>query len=385
MSGPIFPWRSGNRFALLCDGERFFPRMLEAIDGAERQIELELYLVESGSCAEALLDRLLAARARGVRVRCLFDAFGSLKLANAWVEQLQDAGGEFRRYNPLRWKAGLRNLFRDHRKLLLVDERVAYVGGTGATDDFWSARSNTSAWHEVMVEMDGPIVADWQRLFERQWQATFGVRAWRPREEVLLTRLPPMPNSGQGLARVAYADAGQHRDILQALIRSLRGAHQRIWLATPYFLPTWKVRRALRKAAQRGVDVRLLLTGRLTDHAPVRYAGQRYYPSLLRAGIRIFEYQPRFLHLKMVLVDDWASVGSCNFDHWNLRFNLEANVEAFDPQFTAAVAECLSADFEQSRQIDLGSWHARPWWKRLRERLWGSLDRFVVNFLDRRR
>jgi len=385
VSGPIFPWRSGNRFALLRDGEHFFPRMFEAIDGAVRQVELELYLVESGSCAEALLDRLLAARARGVRVRCLFDAFGSLKLSSAWTRQLLEAGGELRQYNPLNWKAGLRNLYRDHRKLLLVDERIAYVGGTGATDEFWSARENRSDWHEVMVEMTGSIVADWQRLFERQWHATFGVRAWKPREEVLLTRLPPTPHYGEGLARVAYADASQHRDILQSLIRSLRGARQRIWLATPYFLPTWKVRRALRKAAQRGVDVRLLLTGRLTDHAPVRYAGQRYYPSLLRAGVRIFEYQPRFLHLKMVVVDDWTSVGSCNFDHWNLRFNLEANVEAFDPQFTAAVAECLRADFEQSRAIDLGSWHARPWWKRLRERLWGSLDRLVVNFLDRRR
>ncbi|WP_207886042.1 phospholipase D-like domain-containing protein [Pseudomonas sp. 30_B] len=385
MSGPIFPWRSANRFALLCDGERFFPRMFEAIDSAERQVELELYLVESGSCAEALLDHLLAACARGVRVRCLFDAFGSLKLSSAWTRQLVEAGGELRQYNPLNWKAGLRNLYRDHRKLLLVDGRIAYVGGTGATDEFWSARDNRSDWHEVMVEMTGAIVADWQRLFERQWHATFGVRAWKPREEVLLTRLPPLPSAGDGLARVAYADASQHRDILQSLVRSLRGAHTRIWLATPYFLPTWKVRRALHKAAKRGVDVRLLLTGRLTDHAPVRYAGQRYYPRLLRAGVRIFEYQPRFLHLKMVLVDDWTSVGSCNFDHWNLRFNLEANVEAFDPQFTAAVAECLCTDFEQSREIDLGSWHARPWWKRVRERLWGSLDRLVVNFLDRRR
>ncbi|MFV3303716.1 phospholipase D-like domain-containing protein [Pseudomonas sp. NY15181] len=385
MSGPIFPWRSANRFALLCDGERFFPRMFEAIDSAERHIELELYLVESGSCAEALLDRLLAARVRGVRVRCLFDAFGSLKLSSAWTRQLLEAGGELRQYNPLNWKAGLRNLYRDHRKLLLVDERIAYVGGTGATDEFWSARENRSDWHEVMVEMSGAIVADWQRLFERQWHATFGVRAWKPREEVLLTRLPPLPIAGGGMARVAYADASQHRDILQSLVRSLRGARQRVWLATPYFLPTWKVRRALRKAALRGIDVRLLLTGRLTDHAPVRYAGQRYYPRLLRAGVRIFEYQPRFLHLKMVVVDEWTSVGSCNFDHWNLRFNLEANVEAFDPQFTAAVVECFSADFEQSREIDLGSWHARPWWKRLRERLWGSLDRLVVTFLDRRR
>ncbi len=118
--------------------------MFQAIDSAERQIELELYLVESGSCAEALLDRLLAALGRGVKVRCLFDAFGSLKLSSAWTRQLLEAGGELRHYNPLNWKAGLRNLYRDHRKLLLVDERIAYVGGTGATDEFWSARETAA-------------------------------------------------------------------------------------------------------------------------------------------------------------------------------------------------------------------------------------------------
>ena len=108
------------------------------------------------------------------------------------------------------------------------------------------------------------------------------------------------------------------------------------------------------------MEVRLLLAGRLTDHAPVRYAGQRYYPRLLRAGVRIHEYQPRFLHLKMVMVDDWVSVGSCNFDHWNLRFNLDANLEALDPDFTNEAAASLLADFADSREVTLAMWRARP-------------------------
>ena len=131
--------------------------------------------------------------------------------------------------------------------------------------------------------------------------------------------------------------------------------------------------------------MRLLLTSRNTDHPPVRFAGQRYYPRLLRAGLRIFEYQPRFLHLKMVLVDDWVSVGSCNFDHWNLRFNLEANLEALDRHFTDEVAASLSRDFGDSREITLEAWHARPLIKRFYQRLWGWLDRLAVNLLDRRR
>jgi len=385
VSGSVFPWRSENRFALLVDGENFFPRMLAAIAGAQHQVDLELYLVEGGTCAELLLETLLDARRRGVQVRCLFDAFGTLRLGGSWGRRLREAGGELRLYNPLRWRGGWRNLFRDHRKLLLVDQRIGYVGGTGATDEFWSVPENSSAWHEVMVEMQGPVTADWLALFERQWLACGQRRAWRPQQRVQPARLPPAPDGVAGLGRVAYADARQHRDILQALVRSLNGARQRIWLATPYFLPTWKVRRALRKAARRGVEVRLLLTGRLTDHAPVRYAGQRYYPRLLRAGIRIFEYQPRFLHMKVALVDDWASVGSCNFDHWNLRFNLDANIEVLDADFTAAVADCLIADFAASREIDFTLWHGRSLWMRLHQRLWGWLDRVVVNFLDRRR
>jgi phosphatidylserine/phosphatidylglycerophosphate/cardiolipin synthase-like enzyme len=193
-----------------------------------------------------------------------------------------------------------------------------------------------------------------------------------------------VPVAYQGLGRVAYADSRQHRDILQSLVRALNSGQRRIWLATPYFLPTWKVRRSLRRAAMRGVDVRLLLTGPRTDHPSVRYAGHRYYPRLLKAGVRIFEYQPCFLHLKMVLVDDWVSIGSCNFDHWNLRFNLEANLEALDPGLTLAVATSFENDFALSSPVSLEAWETRPFWRRVKQRAWGWIDRLVVNVLDRR-
>src|SRR5690606_23389422 len=154
---------------------------------------------------------------------------------------------------------------------------------------------------------------------------------------------------------------------------------RRIWLATPYFLPTGRVRRELMRAARRGVDVQLLLTSRNTDHPSVRYAGQRYYPRLLRAGVRIYEYQPHFLHLKIVLVDDWVSIGSCNFDHWNLRWNLEANLETLDPLFSLSVAESFECDFIRSREIAMQPWHARPLRVRIHQRIWGLLDRLLLN------
>jgi len=378
--GTIYPWRAGNRFELLLDGAAFFPRMLAAIEGARQQVEVELYLIEDGQCSERLIDALCRATERGVTVRALFDAYGAAGLGALMRERLLAAGVQLRWYNPVRWRRGIRNFHRDHRKLLLVDGRLAYVGGTGATDEFWLPNESRSPWHEVMVEIEGPLVGDWQQLFEQLWQARF---SWRPSHRPAALSLPQCPPAGAGLGRVAYADAAQHRDILLSLLRALRGAKQRVWLATPYFLPTWKIRRALRRAAARGVEVRLLLAGRHTDHPPVRFAGQRYYPRLLKAGVRIFEYQPRFLHLKMVLVDDWVSVGSCNFDHWNLRFNLDANVEALDPNFTLAVTASFIEDFAVSREITLADWRQRPWWRRAQQRLWGWLDRLAVNLLDR--
>ncbi|MFG0380399.1 phosphatidylserine/phosphatidylglycerophosphate/cardiolipin synthase family protein [Pseudomonas sp. zbq_18] len=385
MSGDIFPWKAGNAFELLVDGGAFFPAMLIDIASAQHMVLLELYLVEDGHCSAALVEALCVAAMRGVEVRCLFDGFGALRFGQAQRQRLAEAGVHLRYYNPLRWRRGVRNLYRDHRKLLVVDQRCAYTGGTGATDQFWTTEAQQAVWHDVMVRIEGPLVAHWQILFDIQWLASEGRRPWKPGQAPGLAHLPPVPPAGQGMGRVAYADASQHLDIVQSLLRSIGHAKRQVWLATPYFLPSRKVRRFLMRAAARGVEVRLLLTGRNTDHPPVRYAGQRYYPRLLKAGVRIFEYQPRFLHLKMVLVDDWVSIGSCNFDHWNLRFNLEANVEALDPQLTQAVSACFINDFEQSREITLEDWQRRPLLKRIRQRLWGWLDRLAVNLLDRRR
>lgn len=383
MSGTIFPWKSGNRFELLVDGPQFFPAMLAAIEQAEQRVALELYLAEDGRCSTELVTALCVAAQRGVEVCCLFDDFGCRGLSPATRLQLTEAGVQLRFYNPLHLGHGVSNFFRDHRKILVVDARCAFVGGTGATDAFWDPLREESDWHEVMVRIEGPLVAHWRIIFDHQWPPS-DVSSWWPRQRGGLDHLPPSPAVGHGMGRVAYADTSQHLDIVQSLLRSVLHAKQRVWLATPYFLPSRKVRRFLAKAASRGVEVRLLLTGRNTDNAPVRFAGQRYYPKLLRAGVRIFEYQPRFLHLKMVLVDDWVSIGSCNFDHWNLRFNLEANLEALDPSLTAAVAASFEKDFGLSQQVSLEEWRKRPLWRRVKQRIWGWVDRVVVNLLDRR-
>src|SRR5688572_15021375 len=173
-SSGSFPWRPGNRFRLLNDGSEFFARMLEAIDAADSHVLLEMYLVESGTIAERFIDSLARAASRGVHVAVLLDGFGSLGLALADRRRLLDAGVQLRFFNVLGLRKRLANFLRNHRKLLLIDGRVAFVGGAGLTDDFLHDPPSGSGWRDVMVEMHGPVVADWQRVFTATWKHSGG-------------------------------------------------------------------------------------------------------------------------------------------------------------------------------------------------------------------
>ncbi len=386
MAGPIYPWRGDNAYTLLIDGTAFMPRMLQRMAAAQQAIDLELYLVNSGESSAEVIRVLVAAAGRGVQVRCLLDGFGSAQLSSREREQLNNAGVQLRFYNPLRWLGGHGNFHRDHRKLLLVDTHRAFVGGAGLTDDFYKPEQLQSHWHEVMLEVQGPVVADWQNLFERQWRISGRRLRWQP-PRLKKVRVPAPPLSGEqnGYGRVSYTDASEHREIMQALLAAISRSERRLWLATPYFLPSWPVRRALKRASRRGVDVRLLLCGSITDNPAVRYAGQRFYRGLLKTGVRIFEYQPRFLHLKMVLADDWVSIGSCNFDHWNMHWNLEANQQALDASLTTAVIASFNQDFAQSQEWTYAEWLRLPLWHRAKISLWAQLNRLVMLWFNIRR
>lgn len=369
-----YPWREGNHFELLVDGERFFPDMLQAIRRARYQVMLELYLFESGAVADRFIDAFVAAAERGVRIYLLLDDYGAYGLNQSDRQRLHHSGITLTFYNPLSYGRLRRNLFRDHRKLLIVDSHTAYTGGAGFTDDF-DTRDNSLGWHEVMLKICGPVVEDWQHLFEQTWQTWSGT-------ELNLHTPTARQCRGSRPGRVTL-NSPSRMEIKRSLIKRIRNAEQRIWIATAYFIPSWKIRRLLRRAAQNGIDVRLLLPGPHTDHPAVRHAGRRFYGHLLNHGVRIFEYQPRFLHAKMILCDEWLSIGSSNVDRWNLRWNLEANQELLDQQLIAEAALLFERDFGASREIQPKNWHHRPWYRRLQEWFWGNVDRWVVKLLRR--
>jgi len=375
-----YPVREGNYFRLLVDGQAFFSSMLESIESASQFILLEQYLFESGFIADLFIDALISAKLRSVAVYVIVDDYGGKKLKSSDRRRLTDAGIKLQFYNRVKFINIYRSLFRDHRKILIVDHSVVYSGGAGISDEFDTSdiRNHSSGWHDVVLEIRGPVILDWVNIFRSTWnkcsQTDLNIR--------LRTELYPV---GEHLGHVVTSSGLEKQEILRALINSITNAERIVWVTTPYFVAPWKIRRGLRRAARSGKDVRLLLPGPKNDHPWVGHAVRRFYHSLLRAGVRIFEYQPRFTHAKVQLCDDWVSVGSSNLDRWNHRWNLDANQTVQSKQTAAEVKKLFEQDFAQSIEIHFLDWQRRPWVQHLREWWSGRIMKLVERiFPDKR-
>ena len=367
-----FPWRDGNSVELLVDGEQYFPAMLTAIRNASTSVVLEMYLFESGAVANEFIHALSEAARRGVDVRLLLDAFGSMKLLEGDRNRVIEAGVKLKFYNPLRFEKLIRNIARDHRKILIVDDETAFVGGAGITDEFDPPLDHNKMWRETMSRITGPVVGDWRRLFDWVWGESDTGKTEIPTKRV------NNHATGQMRARVSVSRGRMIRHLYQSLLRRINQSDQRLWICTAYFQPSRRLRRAIRRAASRNVEVRLLLPGPETDHPRVRTAGRRFYTKLLKSGVRIFEFQHRVLHSKTVLCDEWVSIGSSNFDGWDLRWNLEANLEVEDQEFCVQTSKMFEADFRQCVEIEQKAWLARPWQDRMGEWFWGWVEFWVT-------
>ncbi|MGE6606982.1 phospholipase D-like domain-containing protein [Halomonas sp. NPDC076908] len=366
-------WREGNQFTLLPEASRFLPAMFEAINAAQHYVLVELYLMESGELADQVSEVLINAVQRGVSVCLLLDGYGSMGLSNDDRQRLRQGGVQLRFFNPIGFHSLALNLSRDHRKIVVIDGVLAFTGGFGAVDEF------LNAWYEIALRIEGPVVADWEQLFRRLWSSrlTRNEKGDSSRGVLPEQREPQVHTSGVS-GRAMSARGYRYQAIRHSLHDRVNHAGERVWLCTPYFVPTFALRRRLIRAARRGIDVRLLLPGDKHDHPGVRFAGQRFYQALLKAGVRIYEFQPTFIHAKFVLIDDWISIGSCNFDHWNLHWNLEANQEVIDPQLAAEVRQLFERNFAASQEVDAVAWAARPWGQRAREWIYGVLDAMVT-------
>lgn len=356
------PWRACNRFRLFAQGSRFFPAMLEAIADARERVALEIYWIETSAIAGRFISALIEAVGRGVEVFVLIDDFGSSGLDARDRRRLTAAGVHLARYNPLRFRLGWGNLARDHRKILLIDDRYAFVGGAGISDEFDGA----DGWRENMLCIEGECVADWWTLFAGNWEHCSDRACPPPRSR------PTGDMSGRVVAGPGRVG---RRPLERAGIGDITGARRRVWLVTPYFLPPVRLRLALVGACRAGADVRLLIPSEeCCDLPAVQAAGQRWYEWFLRRGVRIFEYSAGFTHQKLLLTDERVLIGSTNFDRWGLRWNLEADQAMHSRNAAEWTAGMLDGDFAIARELRLEDWRRRSFIARLRERFWGRIE-----------
>ncbi|MET0210274.1 MAG: cardiolipin synthase ClsB [Burkholderiaceae bacterium] len=385
---PLFPWTlgtqpsfsGGNAVTLLCGGDALFPAQIQAIEAAEHEVWLATYIFHNDEAGAALVVALCRAALRGVRVRVVVDGFGS-KASMAWLrEQFAAAPVALAVFRPIdRWWNWLHpgQLRRLHQKLCVVDGRVAFVGGINIIDDRVDLHHGRTEMPRLdyAVSLTGPVVRAIEQAARAVWTRAwlghdFGdevramIRSASPvRRAKRLMRRVRMPRgdarkrdpSRLAPVRTAFVlrdNLRQRRTIEHAYVDAINEAGTRVDLITPYFYPGQRFRRALKAAAQRGVQVRLLLQGKV-DYRIAAVAARALYEELLAHGVQIYEYTPAFLHAKICVVDnDWATVGSSNIDPLSLLLNLEANIVVRDAAFAGDVAREFDAAIARSRHVE---------------------------------
>jgi cardiolipin synthase A/B len=366
----------GNRFTVHTNGEQIFPAMLAAIDRAQRRVSFETYIYESGEMAEAFTRAFARAARRGVRVHLVIDAVGGSGIDREHLQQLEEAGCRVARFNTLRWYSIQEVNYRTHRKILVVDGAVAFTGGVGIGDQWMGDAQDEDHWRDTMVEVAGPVA----RLIEGAFYENFAEAAGAVTPEI--DDIVDVP-AGEGTVELGTADAeatafivrsspsGGANDMKRLYLMGIAAARRTLDITTPYFVPDASSLWSLEEAVRRGVAIRLLVEGEVTDAKPVKYASHKHYDALLALGIQIYEYQPTMMHAKTFVVDGaWSMFGSANFDNRSLELNDELNVAVTNRDLAARLLADFERDLQASQQITLEAWRRRPLLSKARERFW---------------
>jgi cardiolipin synthase len=361
---------------LLKNGSEAFPAMFGAIDRSMSSIALEMYIYADDGTGRELRDHLVSAARRGIRVMVLVDAVGSWNLDDDFWDVLRSAGGMVRTFRPV---ARGMFLFRNHRKLLLVDDRTAFIGGMNIADEYYRGKGGELPWRDNAFEISGGDVQRLRGSFDRMW-ALAGLPVLKA---VLFAR------QGRGewppaAGKVRFLESGPE-DVRQPVRRAYRrligGATGRIDLAMGYFYPSGRILRALKRAVIRGVRVRLLFPQK-SDVAVARWAARGLYGRLLRSGMEVWEYRPTMLHTKLAIIDDSLVAGSANLDIRSSRINYELVAVVNDQGLAGRARTDFEQDLLQSERIALDAWQARPYCQRIKERIsyWllARLDIFIA-------
>ncbi len=339
------PPTRGNACRLLVDGEETFDAIFEAIDRATDYVVVQFYVVHDDGLGRQLKERLLAARGRGARCWLIFDKVGAKGLPDAYLQDLQGAGVSVRAFVTNRqFGRRFQVNFRNHRKLVIVDGTIAFIGGLNAGDEYMGL-GPLGPWRDTHMAISGPAVQALQLSFLEDW---FYVGKEVP-------DLPCLPTeAGEEMVLPFASGPAESWNVTPAVYSEvIHDVRKRVWIASPYFVPDSALRQALAHAALRGVDVRIILPQGI-DHLMPWLSSFTYYPAMLEAGVKIWRYQPGFMHQKVLLADDdLAIVGSVNLDYRSFMLNFELASLVHDRNFAARVEQMFVADFARSKQEDL--------------------------------
>ena len=393
------PLSLGNKASTLEDGKEAYAAMLGAIKGARSHVHMEMYIFEGDENGQLFADALKERAQAGIKVRLIYDSVGCIHTPKEFFIDLSAAGVEVAEFNPVTVKGaldlvGLQN--RDHRKLLVVDGRVAFLGGINISNVYGAVSGSGGSgggssmsggggssggasggsgkmsdrpfedrpWRDLQVQLEGPVVADLQRAFVKQWEK------WKkePIDDPAL--YPKPPSAGKDLVRAVTASPQENNGLnalYVALISAIESAETEVIITNAYFVPHPQLLAALESAARRGVDVKLLLPSR-SDNPVVYHAGRSYYGELLEAGVKIYERKTRLLHSKSAVIDGvWSTVGSTNLDWRSLAYNDELNAIVVGPEFAAQMKAVFDRDVGRSEAITREAWRDRPIEDRIKE------------------
>ncbi len=353
------PLLEGNKCTLLQNGDEIFPAMLEGIRSAERTINFENFLWAEGEVSDGVADALAERACSGVKVNFLQDAMGSNCVRGRAISLLKRCGVQVEIYRFVRFTTFN---FRTHRKILVIDGKLGFIGGVGISDGWKGDGRTKGLWRDTHYRLEGPAVAQLQQAFIDNWLET--------RTELLHGELyfPKLETAGDRTCQVFKSSAGEGSDSARLmLLVSIAAARKSIRIANAYFVPDDLCRRTLVEALHRGVQVEIITPGPDFDAPTVREVGKARWRPLLEAGARFYEYQPARFHCKYLLVDDcWASVGSANLDNRSLSLNEEANLNVLDKEWVEMHARVFDEDKSHSREVSLCDWHRRPFMEKVR-------------------
>jgi cardiolipin synthase len=369
---------TGNVIGVTVAGEETIAAKFEAIEAAQRSVHAEYYLVRNDKTGARFRDLLVGACKRGVKVRLLVDGFGGLALDHDWIAPIERAGGHVARFLPISaLGSGLQSRvlgafqwnLRNHRKILVIDGRIAFTGGVNIGDDVGS-------WRDTHIKVEGPVVHSLQAIFLEDWEFATSKKisdaddfpSFPPKEPSLAEGGVPKTTHTRGIVEVVASGPDTANEAIhRVFFAAITQARQRVFITTPYFVPDRALIVALQTAALSGVDVKLIVPKK-GNHPVTAAAGRSYYEEVLEAGVGIFEYLPGMIHAKTIVVDGRvALVGSANMDMRSFRLNYEVHTVIRDVAAAERLERSFHEDLGQTRRIELGEWKRRGVWARIGE------------------